>query len=101
MEPHFTMKVTRFIIFSLSINQGTMLTTVKVMDMVASLLSLNFITNTKLATLLNRKSLLLNYPFIMGRAVHGAFLVMTQIMVATPLAIVPLVYTLVKRIEKV
>ena len=41
----------RFIIFPLSVNQGTMLTTVKVIGVIASLLSLNLMTNTTLAIL--------------------------------------------------
>ena len=45
------MNNTRFTIFSLSTNQGIMLISIKVMSMVASLLSLHLMTNIHLATL--------------------------------------------------
>ena len=45
------MNNTRFTIFSLSTNQGIMLISIKVMSMVANLLSLQLMTNTHLATL--------------------------------------------------
>lgn len=45
------MKHTRFIIFSLCINQIAILCTIKVMAMVTSLVSLSMLTNIKLATL--------------------------------------------------